>query len=291
MDGLIDEFLADPLGRLALYFSFAGGLGRLYLFLLVASRLSGLLLVSPTLCAISLPWIVRITLVILLSLVVTPALATNAHLEFGIVQVSDSSRSEAIPENLVGLSIAILREMGLGTLFGIGLIAIFSGLKLGAEWIERHTGLAVASTLNPDWQGSGRVTQSLVLYFGLAGLLLIEPLGSDWHLIRILLQSFRSVPVGSSTWTVSSFELVNSAIQQSLLLGIRVAMPIVATMMLVDTAIAFASRGTSSAETTALLAVRSFVGLIVLALTATGIPEAVFQSMVAAIRLVTEFAL
>ena len=128
-------------------------------------------------------------------------------------------------------------------MFGIGLIAVFSGLKLAGEWLDRHGGLGLGTVFNPEWSAGESACGSLVQLLGIAAFLLMEPLGGQWRLLQSLVQSFHTIPVGSGTWSMSAVELVSSVVQQSLLLGIRVAMPLVATMTLVDMALAFASRG------------------------------------------------
>ena len=172
----------------------------------------------------------------------------------------------------------------LGAFLGIGVIAVLSGLRLGGEWLDRHSGLGLGSVFNPEWTSGESACGSLVLLLGVAAFLSIEPIGGEWLLLRSLVESFHAIPVGSADCSMAPVELLSGVMQQSVVLGLRVAMPLVATMMLVDMTLAFAGRSSPHLLSSASLAMRAGVGLIVLALTMTTVPEVIATTMMSVLQ-------
>ncbi len=286
MDELLQQLTTDPWGRLALQYLATGGMGNVFTFLLVSARLAGVFVVAPLFITSGIPLAARIALVVMLSLIIAPtlsaAVADHSHIT---VAAYETASSHILSTTLSDFACVLGSEVGLGAIFGIGLLAIFSGLKLGAEWLDRHTGLGMGTVFNPDWSAGQSACGSLVQLFGIAAVLLLEPIGGQWLLLQSLIQSFQAIPVGSAIWSTSAVELMSGIVQQSLILGLRIAMPLVATMTLVDVALAFASRGGPQPLSSAYLAIRLGVGLIVLALTMTTIPEVMSTTLISILRL------
>ena len=292
MDELLEQLVADPWGRLVFHLVVSGGLWSAYVFLLVAARFAGMFLVAPLFMTITIPCLVRVSLVVLLSLVIAPTLSLMDVEGNNVTFVGHASTNHsmkfALPATVIELGCGIAGEVGLGTVFGAGMIAIFSGLRLGGEWFDRHSGLGLGTVFNPEWSAGQSTCGSLAQLLGIAGLLLAEPIGGHWQLLHSVVQSFHAIPVGTVSWSFVTVELLNGVVQQCLILGIRVALPLVVAMMLVDVTLTFASRGATPAENSAYLAIRMAVGIMVLALTTTTIPESVAQGLLAAVQLVEE---
>jgi flagellar biosynthetic protein FliR len=288
MDGLFENLTTDPWGRLLLTHLATGGMWSVYAFLLVSARLAGALILAPSIQAHAIPLTVRVGLVLFLSLIISPTLSAGSTktTDIDLVSYKLSVPSE-IPLTLADFGSVVASEVGLGALFGVGLIAVFSGLRLGGEWLERHSGLGQGTLFNPEWSSGQTACGSIVQLLGIAAFLLIEPIGGDWQLLQSFFQSFQTIPVGSVTWSLPATELVAGVIQQALLLGIRVAIPLVVTMTLVDVAIAFASRGGPPALSVSYLSIRLGLGLLMLAITMTTIPDVVTKTLVSTLELVS----
>ena len=277
----------DPWGRLVVSYLRTDGLTNCHVFLLVAARLTGLFLVAPAGLKPFLPYTARFGLVVLCSLIIAPTLAANEGFDGNVLQVGASSESfHNRPETTPELMHGIIHELALGWLLGMGVLAIMSGLQLGGEWLDRHGGLGIGSILNPECTGAESGGRSLAQLLGIATLLLLEPWGGHGQVLRAVLQTFQSIPLGSSEWSLSSAELLSRLVQQSMILGLRVAMPLVVTMMLVEMTLAFAGRGTVSLVSSAQQPLRAVVGLAVLGLTLTALPEAIAASMISLLEVV-----
>ena len=285
IDPLLEQLAADPVGRLVLHYVAERGMWNCYLFLLVAARLAGVFVLAPHFSTNSVPLLARAMLVVLLSLIIAPTLSTGRTSARDVAQVShESPASKALPTTPTDLACVIGVEVGLGGLLGIGAIAVFSGLRLGGEFLDRHSGLGLGALFNPEFRGGESACGSLAQWMGIAAVLLIEPLGGRCLLLQSLMQSFHAIPVGSASWSMTAIELLNGLVQQSMVLGLRIAMPLIASMMLVDITFAFASRGTSVLGAPS-IALRSAVGMVVLALTVTAIPEVIATTMISVLQL------
>lgn len=291
MNELLGQLGADPWGRLVLHYTLMGGLLRTFLFVLVGARLAGLLLVAPCIMTIAIPFRVRVALVVLFAMIIAPTVLPVLDQTHQVTLTGHDTSSDSgpivLPDSVTDLVCAIASEVGLGALLGVGVLAIFSGLQLAGEWLDRHSGLGLGAVFNPDWSaGGGSACGSLVRLLGCAAFLLAEPTGGYWHLLQSLLQSFQAIPIGTTFWSMPCIDLLNGVVQQCLILGIRVAMPLVAVMTLVDVTLALANRGATTAESSNQLVIRVAVGLMVLALTTTAIPDSIAQAGFSAIQFV-----
>ena len=279
MNELLEQLASDPWGRLVLQYLASGGIRSCFLFLLVAARLIGLFIIAPVGLRIPVPLPVRMMLVILLSSIISPTLLQSSSQDADAIQVNhESITSVVVPESPADLASLIASEIGLGALLGVGVIVVFSGLWLAGEWIDRSSGLGLGRVLNPDWSDGDPACHRLTSLLAIAVFLLMEPLGGQWLLLRSLVESFVTIPIGTASWS-TSVEMLNGLVQHSLILGIRIAVPLVVTMLMLDITMAFASRNTPVAINSASMIIRAGAGIGVLALTLTAIPEVIAATM------------
>ena len=287
MNELFAQLLADPWGRLLIRFAVQGGAEHAWLFLMVAGRLAGVFLVAPLLMKTSIPFIVRMGLVVFLSLQITPVLSLAGpdapEIELiGYVSSLDGNLLVALTE----LICLIANEVGLGTSMGVGGMAILGGLWLAGEFLDRHCGLGMGAVYNPEWSSGESPGGTLIHLLGIASFLLIEPLGGSEQILHCLIQSFRSIPVGFGAWSQSAMEMIGSVVQFSLLFAIRIALPIIATMILIDLTLAFANRSASSPANTSQLVIRASTGLALLTCSTAAIPDLMAAATMVVVRLV-----
>ena len=128
----------------------------------------------------------------------------------------------------------------------------------------------------------------LLLLFGIATLLLMEPGGGHLLFARTLLETFRSLPVGMASLSPSLNGLLGALMQQSLVLGLRVAMPMVVAMSLIDMTLGFVSRSSRWSLLPAAYAARTAAALLILAATWPGIAESITTTVLDSLRLTSE---
>ena len=279
MNHLLEQFTADPWGRLVIQYLATGGIENCLMSLLVAARLTGLLVIAPALAGTE--WAslrIRVGAVMILTMIIAPTIA--AQTEAGSIPISKLLPLMNLQTELpIDLMLLIAGELALGVMLGVGVAAVFSGLRLGGEWIDRHSGLDVGTVMNPDRSGGETATLRMIPLVGIAVVLLMESFGGQWLLLRTLIESFEFLPPGEAVFSGVTMGLINNLVQQSLVLGIRIAIPLVVVMLIVDFTFAFASRNGMYPALTISMAGKATMGIVVLTLTLPAIPNAIATSI------------
>lgn len=279
MNAFLVELSEDPWGRFVLQYLVAGGFERVLLSCLVIARLVGLFIVSPWVMSITVPLRSRIGVVVLLSCIIAPVVSRDAdrHSDVHLATGSDSSGGTIMP-GVHELGLLFASEVGLGVVLGCGVMIVFLGLKLGGEWLDRHCGLGLERALSPENPGSVSSGGHISLLLGFASFLLMEPVAGQSLLLKSLMDSFASLPPGAEFWSEDPSETVMELVHHSVVLGVRIALPLAVTMVLIDLTLALAGRGTSPPLSGSISLVRACLGLIVLAFTMTAIPEVMMST-------------
>jgi flagellar biosynthetic protein FliR len=289
----------------------AGALAQFYAFTLVLVRMSGLMIIGPVFGQASVPINVRVLLTISLSLLLTPLLADRQERGFdrldldgdgqlapdeippglapqferlraaaGLPEAGPLSREQcrlrlAAPESLAGYVRIAVGELVLGLLLGTGVFAVLSGLQIAGQIIDQQSGLALGEIFNPDLGGSASLTGQTLFWLGTGVFLLAAPFSGHLMMIRILTETFETMPVGEAVLSTSAGELLNQLVRQSLLLGLRVAAPVMVMMSLVDLTFGFLNHSVPQINIqTVGFSLRALLGLLLLSITLTSVPEA-----------------
>lgn len=265
------------------------GLVRSVIFLMVATRLTGFFLAWPLIERGLLPWPVKVGLVVLLTLIVTPGIELAPEADQQIQAVSHQAQSE--PSSLMSPTAtsgelspgAMVAGMICNAAVGISLalsIAVFlSGLKLAGEWIDRHSGLGMGQVLNPDHSSGDSGSAKLISLFCIGVILTAMPMNGHLHLVRLILNSFRAIPVELTRLPDPLSSLLIAMMQQSLILGLRIAVPFVVAMSLLDLTLGWIRRSSRWELASIAFTIRAGTSLLVLAATLPGIQEAVMSSV------------
>lgn len=321
----MDSFLSqlDP-ERLAPWLSRAlvdSALVDVARFVLVLVRLSGLMIIGPFFGQTTVPANVRVFLVIALALIITPALpsqlqrgferldengdgelvqeetppgleqrrnailqARHRHPDDGI-HADDYRTMAAPPLNLIEFAGAILGELSLGFLLGLGVLTILSGLQLAGQIVDQQAGFSLGEIINPDFDSTASVSGQSLFSLGMTMFLVFEPLGGHLTMLRTVIQTFETLPIGEAFISRSAIELVGTLVQQSLLLGLRVAAPLVITMSLVDLTLGFLGHSVPQVNLQAVgYAARASLCLFFLSIMLTGVPEALMAAVPSAVE-------
>jgi flagellar biosynthetic protein FliR len=286
------------------------GLARGAVFLVVAARLAGFFCIGPLLGHALLSWPVRLGLVALLTLIVAPGLQVAGGGGPAVRQVSFEDRRTVSPagespagdtdaavlppsfitwSSPVGLLAAVLCDAGIGAALGLAVAIVLSGLKLGGGWLDRHSGLGIGSVLNPEYSGGGSATAELVSLFCVTAILVMQPVNGHLLVVRFVLDTFQAIPVGAARMPLPVIELLTAIVGQSLILGLRIALPFVVAMSLLDMTLGWVRRSGRWETAPVVCAVRAGASLLILAATLPGIHEAVTTSLFESLRIAGDF--
>jgi len=197
-------------------------LGTLFGFLLVLARVSGVFAIVPLPGFGSGPALARIVLSIVLTLALY---ASWPH--------PDTARLDA-----GGILMWVLPEMFVGIATGLAVSFILEALLVAAQVLSLNAGFSFAQTIDPTTQAESGV---LMVFAQLAGGLIFFSLGLDREVIRALASSLEAHPAG--VWmSPSAAEAVLRLGQGMLELALRLALPVIALLVLVDLALGLMGR-------------------------------------------------
>lgn len=303
MNGFLLPSVERFYGQLLIWFFANEGLARGLCFILVASRLTGFLCAGAFVGQSLLTWRIRLGMVVLLTLIVAPSLplpevSIDVKRDSTLSPVSLSEQQstnsvdwlpagglhDASRHSPLRLLVLASGELALGGILGLGVAVVLAGLQFGAEWLDRHSGLGIGSVINPEFLSGGGCGSGMSLLFGMTALLLMEPLGGHLLVLQTVLETFRSLPVGNVEVTRSMIELPLQLMHHSLLLGLRVALPMVIAMSVIDMTFGFINRSSSGTLAPMTFVIRTLAGLLLLAVTLPGIADAVQRTVLDAVE-------
>jgi flagellar biosynthetic protein FliR len=198
-------------------------LATLYAFLLVLARVSGLLVFLPLTVLGASPGSARIVLAIVLTAGLFPVWPAVGPQEVSFGQL---------------LAWAI-SETGFGLTAGLAMIFLVEGFQMAAQSIGLQAGYNYASTVDPTSQADASVLEVITL---LLANLLIFSLGLDHQIIRILAASFERFPAGAWAPSLHSMDGILRLGAGMLSTGLRLALPVIALLLLIDVALGLMGR-------------------------------------------------
>ncbi|MEL7024036.1 MAG: flagellar biosynthetic protein FliR [Pseudomonadota bacterium] len=191
-------------------------------------RISAFVIAVPAIGGAFVPRRIRAILALVLTLAIAPSAATDAP-----------------PEVIFSLSAALLvmQEVLLGILMGFTVQLVFDAIVLGAQTVSMSMGLGFAVFL--DRVSGVNIPVIGQMYLMLAMLLFLS---ADGHLqlIRLLAESFSTAPVGTSFLALGDLEGVLTFSSQLFVGAMRIALPAIATLLIVNLAFGVMSRAAPS---------------------------------------------
>src|SRR3954454_16839829 len=229
--------------------------GTLYAFLLVLARISGALVFVP------LPGFRG---------AIEPARAALA-LAFTIALASRWPVIDATVVDPATLLVWAVAEAAIGIAIGVSLSVALECFALGAQVLGTQAGYAYASTIDPNSDADSGVL--LVIAQLVAGLLFFA-LGLDRDLLRLFARTLEKIPAGAY---VLGPESAGSIIRLGAMLfafGVRLALPAVRLLLLVDVALTLLGRLNQQLELLSLaFPLKMLLALLVLGWTVASWPR------------------
>jgi len=197
--------------------------GTLYAFLLVLARVGGAVVFVPLPGIKGAPEPVRIAF----ALAFTMALC-------GRWPAVDAS----------GVTIATLAgwavtEAAIGLAIGICVAIVLEAFTLAAQILSLQAGYGFASTIDPTTEADSGI---LLVFAQLMAGMLFFVLGLDREVLRLFAQSLQSIPPGTYVFGPSTAETLIRLGGTLFAVGIRLALPVVALLVMVDVALALMGR-------------------------------------------------
>ena len=233
-------------------------------FVLVFFRLAGMMLFAPLFGSTRIPRRVRALLVLVLAFGVAPTV-----------------RPAVLPGTTWELAMAIGGEMAFGLAMGMALSLVFVAAQWAGEMIGQQMGLNLSEVFDPQFGASGSVLGEL--YFMLT---LVVFLTVDGHhdMLRGVHESFAALPLLSVGVDRGVFETVIGLLGGATILAIRLAAPMLVTMLVVDLVLGLIGKTMPQMNVmSAGLTLRAVVGMVIvivgLSMTSSVLRDAVLDAM------------
>lgn len=197
--------------------------GTLFAFLLVLCRIGGALVFLPLPGFKSAPQPVRAVLAIGFTMALAPAWP-------------------AIPTaNVSGGMLAgwIAAEAAFGIAIGLAVAIVLEAFGLAAQILGLQAGYAYASTIDPTTEADSGV---LLVFAQLMAGMLFFAVGLDREILRLFGQSLARVPLGTYALGLPAAETMIRLGTGLFTVGLRLALPVVALLMMLDVALALLGR-------------------------------------------------
>jgi flagellar biosynthetic protein FliR len=187
---------------------------------LLAARVSGMVLIAPVFSTKAVPATVKTAIIILLTALLQPMALAQTH----VLPVIS-------PETLVGETL-----VGLG--LGLGAALLVGAASVAGDLMGMQIGLSGASIFDPMNNTTENVLGVFANLFAVTLLLAV-----DAHLVMIdaVARSVRVIPIGSALHPEGLRAMVQSA-DVLFSLGLQFAAPVVASVLVANTALAILSR-------------------------------------------------
>jgi flagellar biosynthetic protein FliR len=193
-------------------------------FAVVLVRISGIMLFAPFFSSQSVPYQIRIAFTLVTTFILAPSLPLNKlPVDLGL-------------GSIIGL---FASEMLFGIIIGFAAMFVFAGLQFAGQVISFQLGFSLINLIDPQSNVESTVFSFLNNYIGLLFFLLID--GHHWFLLAIN-ESFAALPVGGFHLHASLVEYMLRLSAQILVIGLRIAGPIIIVTIITDVLIGVIGR-------------------------------------------------
>ncbi|MCC7417934.1 MAG: flagellar biosynthetic protein FliR [Acidobacteria bacterium] len=214
-------------------------------FALLLIRPGMLVASAPVFGAAFAPVRVRIGLSILLAVALLPSVEVPAMLP------------------PVALALAVARELAIGLALGMAVRALIAGAEFAGHLTGTQIGLSYGSIVDPINGVRNNVIAGL---YGNLALLVVFAIDGHHALVRTMSASYASMPIGEGHIDPSLARSVVAMLGLVFVLGVRLALPVMAALLIVELALGLVSRAAPAINLFVVATpVRLVVGLLVLA--------------------------
>jgi flagellar biosynthesis protein FliR len=235
-------------------------------FVLVVFRLAGMMLYAPLFGSARVPRRVRVLLVVVTALGMTGSIKAPV----------------ALPQTPWELALGIGGELMFGLAMGMVMSFVFIAAQWAGEIIGQQMGFNLSEVFDPQFGAQGSLIGDL--YFMLTTVVFLV-IGGHRAMLMGVHRSFQVLPLLSLSVDRSLFHLIINLFSAATVLAIRLAAPVLVTMLVVDLVLGLIGKTMPQMNIMATaLNLRSAIGIIVvvfgLTLSVNVMSKAVAESMV-----------
>jgi len=183
---------------------------------------------------------------------------------------------EQVPASILQVIGWILAEAAIGLAAGLAVAFVIEGVYVAAQAISTQAGFSYASMVDPNTQADSTV---LIVIAQLTAGLLFFALGLDRRLLQILAHSLEAHPPGSFILSRSSVETLAMLGSGAFSTGLRLVLPVMTFLFLIDLSIGLLGRLNSQLQLVALaFPIKMVAALVALSFLVLLVPKIYQQS-------------
>lgn len=185
-------------------------------------------------------------------------------------------------------AIILVREVVIGALLAFAVRLVVAGAELAGELIGIQAGFSYVTVVDPQ---SGARSNALAALYATTALLVFFATNAHHAMLRALVESYALLPVGVGGLQGNLGGIVAAMLGQVIVLGLRMALPVMIVLLLVEVALGLLSRVAPSLNLMMLgFPIRVLFALMTLAALIHTVPGIVSRAIVPALSLAAEAA-
>ncbi len=184
------------------------------IFLLVLTRVGGLVVVAPIWSSRVIPARIRAFLAVGIAMIIAP-LWWNTPIDD--------------PGNVVHLTVLLTCEFAVGLALGLAVMICFTGMELAGQILGQMTGMSLADVASPDSNVNVPVFSQFLHMLMLAVFVLI---GGHQHMLHAFFRVFKQMPPGQTHFSMPMMDVLTEITSYSFTLGLQLAAPMMVALML-----------------------------------------------------------
>lgn len=191
---------------------------KLILFVIVFTRLSGMMITAPLISTYPIPQQVKIWFMAMIAFIMFPMVMSQTHFP--------------MPTNIPELSIILIKEFMVGYIIGFVANVVFIGVEIAADLISMQVGLTASQALNPATGSTSPIlTQAYTI---MASMIFIGMDGYQWVFTAVY-KAFQVIPPGYEFIVTGQFaHNVIFVSSQIFIIGLGLALPIFSVLLITD---------------------------------------------------------
>ncbi len=207
---------------MALTQTFQAVLPELQAFLVLISRIGGLVAALPVLSGRAVPVKVKAALILSLGVLLAPLI-----------------RLPVVPYDPVALTAGLVGEMTIGLTIGLAVRMFFSALEIAGEMIGVQMGFGVVQLFDPT---TALHTSIIGQYFTLLASLIFLSLNGHMLLVATILSSYEAIPAFGASVPAGIADDVLRLSKHMFIVAMKLAAPVLVFILLINILLAFLGR-------------------------------------------------
>jgi flagellar biosynthetic protein FliR len=191
-------------------------------FLVVASRIGGIVTAMPMLSGRTVPPRIKLALVLMLSLALAPAM----HLP-------------PVPPDALAMTAGLVSELMIGFVIGMAVRLLFSALEVAGEIVGSQMGFSIAQLLDPVTSHSTPMVGQL---FSVVASLVFLSLNAHMMVVAAIVSSYDSIPPFGAHLSPAVGEEVLHLSQHMFQVAVQLAGPVLVAVVLINILLAMLGR-------------------------------------------------